>query len=79
MTDVGDSKLIVGDAGVVVAPGEPEALAAGIKKILQRKTENKGILASRVRQRIVNNFSVEDLVSRTSTVFQNLCKISMDS
>jgi len=79
VTDVGDSKLIVGDAGEVVAPGEPEALAAGIKKILQRKTENKGILASRVRQRIVNNFSVDDLVSRTSTVFQNLCKISMDS
>jgi glycosyltransferase involved in cell wall biosynthesis len=74
VTDVGDSKMIVGDAGVVVAPGEPEALAAGIQKILQRKAENKDLLADQVRRRIVSNFSVDQLVSRTSTVFENVCK-----
>jgi glycosyltransferase involved in cell wall biosynthesis len=75
VTDVGDSKMIVGDTGVVVSPGEPVALAAGILKILQRKSENKGLLANQVRRRIVENFSVDQLVLRTSLIFQNLGKI----
>jgi glycosyltransferase involved in cell wall biosynthesis len=79
VTDVGDSKYIVGDTGVVVSPGDPEALAAGILELLRRKAENPGAPGEQVRQRIVDHFSVDHLVARTSTVFQDLCGKSIRS
>jgi glycosyltransferase involved in cell wall biosynthesis len=75
VTDVGDSRMIVGDTGVVVAPGEPEALAAGILEILNRKTQSAGLLGKQARRRIVEKFSVDHLVATTSAVIEELCGI----
>ena len=61
VTDVGDSAWIVGDAGIVVPPRRPEALAAGWNTALAGLED----LAPRARRRIVGHFSVERLVKKT--------------
>jgi glycosyltransferase involved in cell wall biosynthesis len=61
VTDVGDSAWIVGDTGRVVPPGSPERLGDAILQALEDRSE----LASRVRPRVVESFSVSRLVDST--------------
>lgn len=68
VTDVGDSALIVGDTGTIVAPRAPESLALGILKELELLGTERRTAA---RQRIVDNFSVDAMVERTLHL---LCK-----
>jgi glycosyltransferase involved in cell wall biosynthesis len=62
VTAVGDSADIVGDTGTVIPPGSPEALAAAWETMLPRLGPE---LSARCRNRIVEEFSVERLVTRT--------------
>ncbi|MEX2010159.1 MAG: glycosyltransferase [Dongiaceae bacterium] len=55
-TDVGDARLIVGDTGVVVPPGEPAALAAAIGALLGEDPVKRRARAEGARARIVENF-----------------------
>jgi glycosyltransferase involved in cell wall biosynthesis len=63
-TAVGDSAVVVGEAGRVVRPGDPAALAAACLDLLGRdRTE----LSQRARRRVVERFSLETLHRRTET------------
>jgi glycosyltransferase involved in cell wall biosynthesis len=64
VTDVGDSARIVGSTGEVVPPRNPEALAAGLLRLLDRLGHEPD-LGHRARQRIVAEFSVERMLERT--------------
>ncbi|MEO1017916.1 MAG: glycosyltransferase, partial [Pseudomonadota bacterium] len=61
-SEVGDSASIVGDTGVIVPPGDPEALAAGIDKQLKSHKQEVG---TKARQQIVREFSIQTLAERT--------------
>ncbi|MEW5855959.1 MAG: glycosyltransferase [Cyanobacteriota bacterium] len=65
VTDVGDSAWIVGDTGVVVGKQNPEALALGWVACLERE---RSVLGLKARSRIVENFSVKQLVKQTEVV-----------
>lgn len=65
VTDVGDSAWIVGDTGIVVPPQDPEALAAGLLSCRERNLYQMG---HKARNRIIDNFSVEQLVKQTTEV-----------
>jgi len=67
VTRVGDSALLVGDAGIVVPPGDPQALAEGLRVGLNQleSQENPG-----TRARIAESFSLEQLVNRTEAVLR---------
>ncbi|MEA5579047.1 glycosyltransferase [Anabaena sp. UHCC 0451] len=65
VTDVGDSAWIVGDTGVVVPPHNSEALAAGIKKLIELNYDEKTALQEKARRKIVECFSVDNLVATT--------------
>lgn len=65
VTDVGDSAWIVGDTGVVVGKQNPEALALGWVACLERE---RSVLGLKARSRIVENFSVKQLVKQTEEV-----------
>ncbi len=71
VTDVGDSADIVGDTGIVVPPKEPEALANGLKLMLER-LRDESLLSEKTRGRISSQFSQEMLVQKTSEVLASL-------
>ena len=62
VTDVGDSKIIVGDLGEVVKSKSEKELIKGIKNMLNKDFKNLGKLS---RKRIVENFSIEKMVKKT--------------
>jgi glycosyltransferase involved in cell wall biosynthesis len=68
VTDVGDSRLIVGDTGEVVPPHDPVALMKAIEKLLDRRPHTP----AQIRRRIVEQFSVEKLVVDTEQVLLKL-------
>lgn len=69
VTDVGDSRFLVGDAGVVVPPNDPEALARGLRNALTagRDSNEAG------RQRILEHFTVTHLADRTEKLLLGFC------
>lgn len=69
VTDVGDSAWITGDTGVVVPPRDPSALAEGILHLLKHRESTAG---ERARARIVENFSLERMVTATEAALATL-------
>jgi glycosyltransferase involved in cell wall biosynthesis len=63
-TDVGDSALVVGDMGEVVPPKNSVALADAIQRLLNQKSYEP----TRIRQRIVAELSMDNLVTNTEHV-----------
>lgn len=70
-TDVGDSRRIVGDGGLLVSPNNPEALAAAIQATLKKNMTGL-IVPLRLRQNIVDQFSVAEMVRATEKVLSHL-------
>ncbi|PWT83989.1 MAG: group 1 glycosyl transferase [Acidobacteria bacterium] len=71
VTDVGDSRLVIGETGVLVPPKNPEALAEGLATMAKRIAENSE-LGKVVRERITSAFSVSMLVDKTSEALLGL-------
>ncbi|MDR4465257.1 MAG: glycosyltransferase [Nitrospira sp.] len=67
-TDVGDSGLVIGDSGQLVPPKDPAALKTAMFRVLSRKPA-----AAEIRRRIVEHFSVENLVLTTEQTLLTLC------
>jgi glycosyltransferase involved in cell wall biosynthesis len=65
-TDAGDSATIVGGTGVIVAPGDASALAAGMLKVAA--TCRTPAVRAAARERIARLFSVEQLLDQTEAV-----------
>ena len=73
VTDVGDSRRLVGDCGIVVPPQDPEALAEGIIRGLATDLVAGG---GNARARIVENFSTEKLAKLTADAIASLaCEV----
>ena len=62
VTDVGDSKLVVGDLGIVVPPADPEALSEAWARLLERRSPELSVAC---RERILREYSIDALVERT--------------
>ena len=67
VTDVGDSARIVGGVGEVVPPRDADGLAAALARMIDR-IEKDGNIGRKARARILKEFSVEHMVSRTEQV-----------
>lgn len=70
-TDVGDAAHVVGKTGIVVPVADPEALAAGLFKMV--KQVRNGTI-NEPRQRIVEAFSLDALVEKTQGVLLGVLK-----
>jgi glycosyltransferase involved in cell wall biosynthesis len=64
VTNSGDSALIVGDLGEVVTAGDDESMAAAINKSLN---QNRQTISIRLRQRVIENFSLQELMKKTES------------
>ncbi|MCF7969324.1 MAG: glycosyltransferase, partial [Methylococcaceae bacterium] len=71
-TDVGDSAWMVGETGVVVIPGQPEALAQGIQTQLERLERQGESLGLAARQHIETHLSVDALIDNTIHALERL-------
>jgi glycosyltransferase involved in cell wall biosynthesis len=67
-TNIGDSAWLVGNQGEVVPPKDPVALVNAIEKLLDHKVFDPG----QIRQRVVDQLSVNSLVANTEHVLSNL-------
>ncbi|MBT8763039.1 glycosyltransferase [Desulfohalobiaceae bacterium Ax17] len=63
VTDVGDSKKMVGATGIVVEPNNVNSLYCGIKEMISKK--NVISLGKKARKRIKEKFSIERMVMKT--------------
>ena len=74
VTDVGDSAKIVGDTGIIVPPKSPDMLAKGWEQLLNLEKKEFSLLSRRVRERIVNNYSVGKMIERHNEFFEDILK-----
>jgi glycosyltransferase involved in cell wall biosynthesis len=71
VTDVGDSRIVVGQTGAVVPPANPAALAAALGAMAQRIAREPH-LGWAARERIVAGFSLRRLADETTKALRAL-------
>ena len=72
VTDVGDSALIVGDTGKVVAPDSPSELAEAWQELIEAGSDGRRRLGMAARRRVENNFALPAIVKRYQAVYEGL-------
>ncbi len=70
-TDVGDVKMVIGDTGYVVQPGNSEELARAWKKVIKLSGEEYKILSEQSRNRIVELYNTKTMVQKYREVYLN--------
>lgn len=74
VTDVGDCAWVVGDTGLVVQRNSSEALAAAFRKLLDIGPDARRQLGLRARQRVVENFSLQQYVAGYLALYDEVLK-----
>ena len=68
-TDVGDAGRIVGDAGLIVAPQDPQAFAAALGEIATLPAHERRRRGLAARERIVANFTLDRAVDAFARLY----------
>ena len=68
-TNVGDSAMLVGDAGIVVEPNNPDALAQSLWSLYQTSKTERIEISQRARTRIVDHFTIDRMVTAYENIF----------
>ncbi len=72
VTDVGDSALLVEKFGEVVSRADSMALKDGILNLLKRSSQQEILFTTQLTQRVVQQFSINALVSNTIGLFDKI-------
>lgn len=72
VTDVGDSALLVGDTGLVVPPGNPDALAKALGELLEMGAEMRSRLGAAARKRIEGYFGLPGIAARYEELYREV-------
>ncbi len=73
-TDVGDSRVIVGDAGKIVPARDPRALGAAIGELLALSPQARLALSARCRQRVRDRFDLGVITGRYEEVYRKVSR-----
>jgi len=65
VTDVGDSRMIVGETGIIVPARDPAALSKAWSMVLEWNAEKRALMSRQTRERIVRHFNVDRMVEAT--------------
>lgn len=71
-TDVGDARFIVGNAGIIVPPGDPDALADAMSSLVHQSFEARAQLGAKARTRVADHFSLERAMARFAEIYDGL-------
>lgn len=69
VTDVGDSREIVGPGGICAAPGDPAALASAMIELIAAGPRARIAMGARGRERVCENFSLERVVQQYDDLY----------
>ena len=72
VTDAGDSRIMVGDCGLVAPPGRPAELCRALETILQMPAGRRRDLGMAARRRIESGYSIEALLRGTMEAYRRL-------
>jgi len=72
VTDVGDAAFLVGDAGKVVPPGNPELLAQAWLELIRMDHEKRVRLGVAARERIRMHFDLTSVVTRYERCYEEI-------
>lgn len=72
VTDVGDSALMVGDTGRVVAPRNPDALATAWRELIEAGPGVRHGLGMAARRRVHQHFALPLVVGRYQSIYAQL-------
>jgi glycosyltransferase involved in cell wall biosynthesis len=72
VTDVGDSALIVGGAGRVVAAGDMDALAQATRDLLLMGGDGRAQLGRDARERVRSLYSIERVVQQYESLYESV-------
>lgn len=70
-TDVGESRQLVKDFGVIVKANSPEALADGLAKLISWGKEVRKQIGSEARQHMKQNYSLEAITEMYASLYNN--------
>ena len=71
-TDVGDVRSIVGDVGIVVPLQDPRALSSAWLEMLGALDADGAAIRAAARSRVVDNFGVDVMVTRTEAILKSV-------
>ena len=72
VTDVGDSRLIVGDTGRTVPPKQPEKFAEALDSMLKLGVDARSQLGANARQRIQEKFDLPAIRDRYAALYREV-------
>ncbi|HQH99960.1 MAG TPA: glycosyltransferase [Deltaproteobacteria bacterium] len=72
VTDAGDSKILVGDAGFVIPKKNPRMLCAAWQRILDLGPDGRRQMGERARKRIIDHYSLASMVSSYEALYKSL-------
>ncbi len=73
-TSVGDSAWVVGDAGIVVQPAAPDALAAAMDAMVDHGTTARHAMGARGRERVLRDFGLEAVAAQFGALWSELAR-----
>ena len=79
VTDVGDSALIVGETGTVVAPRDPHPLAEAWRKLIEAGPAVRRRLGIAARRRVQHHFALPAIVERYQAIYTRLAAENLPS
>ena len=74
-TDVGDSASIIGDTGLVVPPGNAEALSAAWDRLRHESCEHRAIRGAAARRRVTGRYALATMIEAYRTQYRE-CVLS---
>ena len=73
-TDVGDSRAIVDNTGLIVPPQDADALARAVLNLLDRDADARVALGTAARARIQARYSLSGLISKYESLYTEISK-----